>query len=96
MRRALFEQTGGMFPELVTRSHLEVFLPPIVGDLAAIADSNKAVAVRFHDESKGSDMFVSDICTYRLYLVHGIEVCVQTAQECSVGIIVCCRKVRRS
>ena len=31
LRRALFEQTGGMFPELVTRSDLEVFLPPIGG-----------------------------------------------------------------
>lgn len=31
LRRALFEQTGGMFPELVTRSDLKVFLPPIGG-----------------------------------------------------------------
>ena len=31
LRRALFEHTGGMFPELVTRSDLEVFLPPIGG-----------------------------------------------------------------
>ncbi|MEM6423118.1 MAG: hypothetical protein AAF698_11035, partial [Pseudomonadota bacterium] len=29
LRRALFEYTGGMFPELVTRSDLKVFLPPI-------------------------------------------------------------------
>ncbi|MCB1741137.1 MAG: hypothetical protein KDK91_12255, partial [Gammaproteobacteria bacterium] len=28
-RRVLFEYTGGMYPELVTRSDLEVFLPPI-------------------------------------------------------------------
>ncbi len=31
LRRILFEQTGGMFPELVTRGDLEVFLPPIGG-----------------------------------------------------------------
>ena len=31
LRRNLFEQTGGMFPELVTRSDLKVFLPPIGG-----------------------------------------------------------------
>src|SRR6202163_273183 len=31
LRRALFEQTGGMFPELVTRPDLQVFLPPIGG-----------------------------------------------------------------
>src|ERR1044072_7423204 len=31
LRRCLFEQTGGMYPELVTRSDLSVFLPPIGG-----------------------------------------------------------------
>src|SRR5262245_30306359 len=31
LRRVLFEQTGGMFPELVTRPDLRVFLPPIGG-----------------------------------------------------------------
>lgn len=103
LRRALFEQTGGMFPELVTRSDLEVFLPPIggltvyiVGDMAAIADPNKPVAVRVHDECNGSDVFGSDICTCRPYLVHGIEVCVQTAQEGGVGVIVYCRKEGRA
>lgn len=103
LRRALFEQTGGMFPELVTRSDLEVFLPPIggltvyiVGDLSAIADPNKPVAVRVHDECNGSDVFGSDICTCRPYLVHGIEVCVQTAQEGGVGVIVYCRKEGRA
>src|SRR5690606_17663882 len=29
LRRALFSHTGGMFPELVTRFDLKVFLPPI-------------------------------------------------------------------
>ncbi|WP_066381133.1 GTP cyclohydrolase II [Anabaena sp. CA = ATCC 33047] len=103
LRRALFEQTGGMFPELVTRSDLEVFLPPIggltvyiVGDIAAITDPNKPVAVRVHDECNGSDVFGSDICTCRPYLVHGIEVCVQTAQAGGVGVIVYCRKEGRA
>ncbi|WP_445632380.1 GTP cyclohydrolase II [Nostoc sp. DSM 114161] len=103
LRRALFEQTGGMFPELVTRSDLEVFLPPIggvtvyiVGDIAAIADPNKPVAVRVHDECNGSDVFGSDICTCRPYLVHGIEVCVQTAQSGGVGVIIYCRKEGRA
>src|ERR1700722_14882284 len=31
LRRQLFEQTAGMFPELVTRPDLQVFLPPIGG-----------------------------------------------------------------
>jgi GTP cyclohydrolase II len=103
LRRCLFEQTGGMFAELVTRSDLEVFLPPIggitvyvVGDLAAITDPNKPLAVRVHDECNGSDVFGSDICTCRPYLVHGIEVCVQTAQSGGAGVIVYCRKEGRA
>ncbi|MBD2771897.1 GTP cyclohydrolase II [Iningainema tapete] len=103
LRRALFEQTGGMFPELVTRPDLEVFLPPIagvtvyiIGDIQDIADPGKPLAVRVHDECNGSDVFGSDICTCRPYLVHGIEVCVQTAQEGGAGVIVYCRKEGRA
>lgn len=44
----------------------------------------------------GSDVFSSDICTCRPYLVHGLEVCVQTAQEGGAGVIVYCRKEGRA
>src|SRR5215468_9678991 len=103
LRRTLFEQTGGMFPELVTRPDLTVFLPPIggltvyiVGAVAAVTDPDRPLAVRVHDECNGSDVFSSDICTCRPYLVHGIEVCVQTAQQGGVGVIVYCRKEGRA
>ena len=103
LRRTLFEQTGGMFPELVTRPDLSVFLPPIggltvyiIGPVAAIADPARPLAVRVHDECNGSDVFGSDICTCRPYLIHGLEVCVQTAQEGGVGVIVYCRKEGRA
>jgi GTP cyclohydrolase II len=103
LRRTLFEQTGGMFPELVTRPDLHVFLPPIggmtvyiVGDVAAITDPDRPLAVRVHDECNGSDVFGSDICTCRPYLVHGIEACVQTAQEGGAGVIVYLRKEGRA
>ena len=103
LRRTLFEQTGGMFPELVTRPDVKVFLPPIggvtvyiVGDPAAIADPNKMLTVRVHDECNGSDVFGSDICTCRPYLVHGIEECVQTAQAGGAGVIVYLRKEGRA
>lgn len=36
LRRVLFEEAGGMYPELVTRSDLEIFLPPIGGLTAYI------------------------------------------------------------
>jgi len=29
LRRALFEDTGGMYPELITRPDIKAFLPPI-------------------------------------------------------------------
>jgi GTP cyclohydrolase II len=103
LRRTLFEQTGGMFPELVTRSDLSVFLPPIgglsvymIGSLDAITDSDKPLAVRVHDECNGSDVFGSDICTCRPYLVHGLEECIRTAQEGGAGVMVYCRKEGRA
>ena len=103
LRRTLFEQTGGMFTDLITRPDLKVFLPPIggmtvyiVGDPAAIADPSKPLAVRVHDECNGSDVFGSDICTCRPYLVHGIETCVETAQAGGAGVIVYLRKEGRA
>ena len=103
LRRALYEHSGGMFAELVTRNDLKVFLPPIggitaylFGDLDAIADPGRKVACRVHDECNGSDVFGSDICTCRPYLVHGIEVCVETAQKGGCGVVVYNRKEGRA
>ncbi len=103
LRHTLFEQTGGMYTELVTRSDLEVFLPPIggqtlyiFGDPAAIADPNRRLACRVHDECNGSDVFGSDICTCRPYLTHGIEECVKEAQSGGAGLIVYNRKEGRA
>ncbi len=103
LRRSLFEHTGGMFPELVTRSDLQVFLPPIggitiycFGELDAINDPNRELACRVHDECNGSDVFGSDICTCRPYLIHGIEICLETAQQGGAGVIVYNRKEGRA
>jgi GTP cyclohydrolase II len=103
LRRTLFEHTAGMFPELVTRSDLEVFLPPIggttiymLGDVSSIPDRTKPLAVRVHDECNGSDVFGSDICTCRPYLTHGIEECVKMAQQGGTGVIVYNRKEGRA
>jgi GTP cyclohydrolase II len=103
LRRSLFEETGGMFPELVTRPDLEVLLPPVggttvylFGDVDRLADPKTVIACRVHDECNGSDVFGSDICTCRPYLVHGIEVCAATAQQGGVGVIVYNRKEGRA
>jgi GTP cyclohydrolase II len=103
LRRALFEQTGGMFPELVTRLDLQVFLPPIggttvylFGDVEKLKDPRTLITCRVHDECNGSDVFGSDICTCRPYLVHGIEECARSAQSGGLGIIVYNRKEGRA
>jgi GTP cyclohydrolase II len=103
LRRTLFEHTAGMFPELVTRPDLEVFLPPIggltiymFGEVPKVADPSHPLAVRVHDECNGSDVFGSDICTCRPYLAHGIEECIRTAQGGGAGVIVYNRKEGRA
>lgn len=103
LRRTLFEQTGGMFPELVTRSDLDVFLPPIggltayfFGDVSTIHDPAIELTCRIHDECNSSDVFGSDICTCRPYLAHGIELCIETAQRGGAGLIVYNRKEGRA
>lgn len=103
LRRTLFDQTGGMFPELITRPDLKVLLPPvgsssvyIFGDVSAIGDEKKELTLRIHDECNGSDVFGSDICTCRPYLTHGIEEAIKTAQKGGVGVIVYFRKEGRA
>lgn len=103
LRRSLFEQTGGMFSELVTRPDLHIFLPPIggitayiFGELIGITDPDKDLSCRVHDECNGSDVFGSDICTCRPYLVHGIEDAIETAQNGGAGLIVYNRKEGRA
>jgi GTP cyclohydrolase II len=103
LRRALFEQTAGMFPELVTRPDMHVFLPPIggatiylFGDVENLNDPRTKITCRVHDECNGSDVFGSDICTCRPYLIHGIEECARGAQAGGVGIIVYNRKEGRA
>lgn len=103
LRRVLFEETGGMYPELVTRSDLEVFLPPIGGQTLYIfgyahdlADPAIELTARVHDECNGSDVFGSDICTCRPYLTHAIEECIQGAQRGGVGLVAYSRKEGRA
>ncbi|WP_035918051.1 GTP cyclohydrolase II [Legionella fairfieldensis] len=103
LRRTLFQHTAGMFPELVTRSDLNVFLPPIggltayfFGDVTTIHDPAIELSCRIHDECNGSDVFGSDICTCRPYLVHGIELCVESAQRGGAGLIIYNRKEGRA
>ncbi|OKO86162.1 GTP cyclohydrolase II [Bradyrhizobium sp. AS23.2] len=103
LRRTLFEQTAGMFPELVTRPDMKVFLPPIggttvymFGDVTKLPDHRTKITCRVHDECNGSDVFGSDICTCRPYLIHGIEESARGAQDGGLGLVVYNRKEGRA
>ncbi len=103
LRRTLFEETGGIYPELVTRGDLEVFLPPIggqtlyiFGDVRNLANPDVPLAARVHDECNGSDVFGSDICTCRPYLTHAIEECIRCTQQGGVGLVSYSRKEGRA
>ena len=102
LRRILFQETG-MFPELITRRDLKVCLPPIgsttayiFGNPEDLANPDIELTCRVHDECNGSDVFGSDICTCRPYLMYGIEDAARTAQRGGVGIIVYYRKEGRA
>lgn len=103
LRRILFQESGGMYPELITRPDLKVWLPPIgsstayiFGDPKNLADTSVELTCRVHDECNGSDVFGSDICTCRPYLMYGIEDAARTAQRGGVGIIIYYRKEGRA
>jgi len=103
LRRSLFEHTGGSYPELITRSDIKVFLPPIggltvyvFGDPAFMSNPEKRLALRVHDECNGSDVFGSDICTCRPYLIFGVEEAVKEAQKGGSGVVIYFRKEGRA
>ncbi|TXT12944.1 hypothetical protein VHUM_01345 [Vanrija humicola] len=103
LRRALFEDTGGMYPELLTRPDIKTFLPPIggmtvyiMGDPAKLLDPNTEITCRPHDSCSGSDVFGSDICTCRPYLIFGISEAIKTAQRGGVGVIIYFQKEGRA
>lgn len=103
LRRILFQESGGMYPELITRPDLKAWLPPIgsstayiFGDPLQLSNPKTELTCRVHDECNGSDVFGSDICTCRPYLMYGIEDAARTAQRNGVGIIVYYRKEGRA
>lgn len=82
---------------------VKVFLPQVggmtiytFGDVTKIPDPNSQIAVRVHDECNGSDVFGTDICTCRPYLMYAMRKAITKAQEGGVGIIIYFRKEGRS
>ena len=57
LRRILFQESGGMYPELITRPDLKTWLPPIgsstayiFGDPRHLSDTAVELTCRVHDE----------------------------------------------
>ena len=103
LRQALFRETNMMYPELLTRMDIKLFLPPIGGltiymwgNPDHIPDESIPLTVRVHDECNGSDVFGSDICTCRPYLAHAIEECIRCAQQGGTGVCIYYRKEGRA
>ncbi|KAF7559203.1 hypothetical protein G7046_g4962 [Stylonectria norvegica] len=103
LRRTLFEQCGGSYPELITRPDIKVFLPPIggltvyiFGPPELVSNPDVKLALRVHDECNGSDVFQSDICTCRPYLAYGIEEAIKEAQTGGSGVVIYFRKEGRA
>lgn len=102
LRKALFQDTNGMYPELISRPDIKVFCPPIGGVTAYIfGDPNnlpredKRLALRVHDECSGSDVFLSDICSCRCYLIFGLVEAAKEAQKGGNGLVCYFRKEGR-
>ena len=61
-----------------------------------MSDPNVRIALRVHDECNGSDVFGSDICTCRPYLIFGVEEAVKEAQQGGSGVVIYFRKEGRA
>ncbi len=61
-----------------------------------MSDESVRLALRVHDECNGSDVFGSDICTCRPYLIYGIEEAVKEAQKGGSGVVIYFRKEGRA
>jgi len=100
MREALYKYTK---IEKIKEPTCHAFLPPtggatvyFFGDISKLADKNTEIAVRVHDQCTGSDVFGTDICTCRPYLVYAIKGAVECAQRGGVGLIIYFQKEGRS
>ena len=100
VRKALFDYTEN--PKVLD-PELKAFLPPtggctvyIIGDVKKIADKSTEITVRVHDACCGSDVFGTDICTCRPYLVFSMQAATECAQRGGVGIIIYYQKEGRS
>eukprot|EP00933_Yihiella_yeosuensis_P029031 TRINITY_DN22766_c0_g1_i1.p1 TRINITY_DN22766_c0_g1~~TRINITY_DN22766_c0_g1_i1.p1 ORF type:complete len:839 (+),score=195.71 TRINITY_DN22766_c0_g1_i1:49-2517(+) len=82
---------------------VKTFLPAVggctiytFGDARKLKDPRTEVTVRVHDECIGSDVFGSDICSCRPYLIFAMRQAIECAQRGGVGVVIYYRKEGRS
>jgi GTP cyclohydrolase II len=92
-----------MYPALIEDPDRKVFLPPIggtsvylFGSPTGLGSPRTRITCRLHDECSGSDVFGSDLCTCRPYLVFGVEEAIRAAQSGGLGVVVYNRKEGRA
>ena len=100
LREALAKYSGS---DKILDPKIRTFLPAVggftiyaFGDVRKIRDPATEIAVRVHDECIGSDVFGSDICTCRPYLMFAMKHAVECAQRGGVGLVIYYRKEGRS
>lgn len=87
----------------ILNPELKAYLPPlggltiyVFGDINRLNEKGTETCVRVHDSCCGSDVFCTDICTCRPYLVFSINAAVDCAQRGGVGVVVYFQKEGRS
>ena len=100
LREALYKYSG---QEKLLDPAVKTFLPAVggftiyaFGDVRKVRDPATEIAVRVHDECIGSDVFGSDICTCRPYLIFAMRHAIECAQRGGVGLVIYFRKEGRS
>ena len=100
LRETLYKYSG---QEKLLDPNTRTFLPAVggftiyaFGDVRKIRDPSTEIAVRVHDECIGSDVFGSDICTCRPYLIFALRHAIECAQRGGVGLVIYFRKEGRS
>ncbi|WP_420412405.1 hypothetical protein [Roseibium sp.] len=90
----LREELSLFSPALKDNPEVNVFLPPvgnislyIFGNIESKSKIDRGVACRIHDECTSSDVFGSDFCSCRPYLLFSVEECIKFSQSGGIGII---------
>jgi len=91
LRRALYQATDGLFPDLMTRPDLSIFLPPlaattvdILGSVQTLRHGEDALAVYIDSRHETA----TDGTTPYAGWVQALETCIETAQTGGVGVMI--------